>query len=186
MTKNNSSKMIVTGFGPFNDTVDNPSARLCCQLNQDAEVLKVTYAGVKKFVSEFSSRDYESILCLGVNTQISEPRFEVYGHNHIGSGPDANGRVPASRLIAIGAPRVLGQTLAGPNQMKLPIKKSYTPGDYLCNFLLYSLLLVCPNKSVGFVHVPTFDLMPEKKQLKKLSELLNFLEILPQPPKSLL
>jgi pyroglutamyl-peptidase len=165
--------MLVTGFGPFLNHVENPSAILAPQLSGQSHVLEVNYSIVSTFAKQVSD---EVILCLGLNSKLSEPAYELYAHNLIGSVPDSTGRKPRRQLIKRSGPMTLGQTLASPEQLlHLPMQTSFTPGSYLCNYLLYSLLIQNPSSKVGFVHVPLFETMPEADQLSRLTLLINFL-----------
>ncbi|HLO99870.1 MAG TPA: hypothetical protein VK171_14845, partial [Fimbriimonas sp.] len=73
-----------------------------------------------------------------------------------------------------GGPLTLGQTFLSPAQLlECPLPLSFTPGNYLCNFLLYSLLWRMPTSRVGFVHVPLFETVPKETQLEQIRQLLT-------------
>lgn len=167
--------LIVTGFGPFRGIVENPSSILAPQLSANHHVLSVNYGPVR----EFSKDPGEGhLLCLGVNAKAVDLRFELYAHNVVSAEPGASGRQHLHRKVVESAPLTLGQTLASPEQLKsLPMALSFTPGDYLCNFLLFSLLYRHPGKKIGFVHVPPFDVVSESDQLVQLRELIRYLEL---------
>jgi pyrrolidone-carboxylate peptidase len=168
--------MLVTGFGPFRNIVHNPSALLAEQLSDQFQILPVTYPAAETFAKSVREIDAEVILCLGLNARLDEPAFELYAHNHIGSEPGSSGRKHTRTVIRKSGPKTLGQTLASPEQLlTLPMKTSFTPGDYLCNFLLYSLLVRYPERRIGFVHIPLFEKMPLDEQLKRLVRLSEFL-----------
>jgi pyrrolidone-carboxylate peptidase len=167
--------MHVTGFEPFQNFDVNPSTIVAKRLSSNAEILKVSYPFVEAFAKKVQG---DTILCLGLNANLSEPAFELYAHNAIGQEPDASGHKDSRTIIKKGAPRTLGQTIAGPDQLiSLPMKTSFTPGNYLCNFLLYSLLIRYPDRKIGFVHVPLLENMPEFQQVRQLKDLVKYLGI---------
>ena len=168
--------MLVTGFGPFRNHAENPSAELARQLSDHNCILTVTYPAVETFARSLKSIESDTILCLGLNARLEEPVFELYAHNKIGSEPGSSGRQHTRSAIRKSGPMTLGQTLARPDQLpSLPLPMSYSPGDYLCNFLLYSLLIRYPERKIGFVHIPLFDKMPQQAQLLQLQRLIEYL-----------
>ncbi len=165
--------MLVTGFVPFQNYDINPSTIVAKRLSPNPEILKVSYPFVEAFAKRAQG---DVILCLGLNANLSEPAFELYAHNAIGTEPDASGHKETRTIIKKGAPRTLGQTIASPERLlSIPMKTSFTPGNYLCNFLLYSLLIRYPDRKIGFVHVPLLDNMPEFQQVRQLNDLIKYL-----------
>lgn len=170
--------MLVTGFGPFRNVTENPSWILAKHLCVDAPELTVTYPVVEMFAKSLKDVETGPILCLGLNARLTEPNFELYAHNVIGGEAGSSGRQHSRTVIRKSGPKTLGQTLASPVQLlELPMAISYTPGDYLCNFLLYSLLVRYPERRIGFVHVPSFEAMNMEEQLVRLKGLIEYLEI---------
>lgn len=169
---------LVTGFGPFRDVVHNPSSRLAEALPGNTEILPVQYGKVEAFACSVRQRPEDTILCLGLNARATELRFELYAHNQIGAERGHGIRAHTRSVIRPTGPGTLGQTLLSPSQLSaLKMATSYTPGDYLCNFLLYSLLIRYPQRRVGFVHVPSFEAVAIEEQLEQLAELLQLLEM---------
>lgn len=169
--------MLVTGFGPFRNITENPSSILAARLSDQHRILPVTYPAVESFAKSVREIDADVILCLGLNARLEEPAFELYAHNQIGTEAGSSGRKHTRTVIRKSGPKTLGQTLASPEQLlTLPMKTSFTPGDYLCNFLLYSLLVRYPERKIGFVHIPLFERMSLEKQVTKLEELITFLD----------
>lgn len=169
--------LLVTGFGPFRDITDNPSSRLAEALPGNTELLPVQYGKVEAFAISLRSRPEDTILCLGLNARATELKFEIYAHNQIGAERGFGSRRHARSIIRSSGPRTLGQTLLSPKQLdELAMETSFTPGDYLCNFLLYSLLIRYPERRIGFVHVPLFENVSIGDQLEKLEGLLQQLE----------
>jgi len=170
--------MLVTGFGPFRNHAENPSSILAASLSNHSAVLTVTYPAVESFAKSLSRVETGPILCLGLNASLEEPVFELYAHNHIGSEPGSSGRKHSRTVIRKSGPKTLGQTLASPAQLPdLPMKLNYTPGSYLCNFVLYSLLVRYPERQIGFIHVPLFESMPRDEQFRRIQHLIQYLAI---------
>ena len=116
--------MLVTGFGPFRNHSENPSAILAVQLSSNSEILAVGYPTVERFAKNV---DAETILCLGLNAKLSAPIFELYAHNEIGLEPGSSGRKHTRTLVRKSGPKTLGQTLASPAQLvDIPIGTSFT------------------------------------------------------------
>jgi pyroglutamyl-peptidase len=166
--------LLVTGFGPFRDITDNPSSRLAEVLPGSTELLPVQYGKVEAFAISLRSRTEDTILCLGLNARATELKFELYAHNQIGTERGYGSRRHTRTVIKPSGPQTLGQTLLTPKQLgELALATSFTPGDYLCNFLLYSLLIRYPERRIGFVHVPLFEKVTMGDQLEQLDGLLQ-------------
>ncbi len=168
---------LVTGFGPFRDVVHNPSSRLAEALPGNTEILSVQYGKVEAFARSVRQRQEDTILCLGQNSRSDSLRFELYAHNHIGTERGHGSRGHTRTRIRPAGPKTLGQTLLSPVQLGLnQMQTSYTPGDYVCNFLLYSLLIRYPGRRIGFVHVPPLAAVPFEDQLAELRTLIQLAE----------
>ncbi|MEI7577180.1 MAG: hypothetical protein WCK51_09820 [Armatimonadota bacterium] len=166
--------LLVTGFGPFRDITDNPSSKLAEALHGNTELLPVQYGKVESFAISLRSRSEDTILCLGLNARATDLRFELYAHNQIGAERGFGSRRHTRTVIKPSGPRTLGQTLLTPKHLgELALATSFTPGDYLCNFLLYSLLVRYPERRIGFVHVPLFEKVTMSDQLEQLKGLIQ-------------
>ena len=170
-------KLLVTGFGPFRNVTDNPSAKLAAALPGTTEVLTVQYGKVESFAKTVSAREEDIVVCLGLNARAETLKFELYAHNQIGAEKGHGSRAHRRTIIKSKGPKTLGQTLLTPDQLSnLHLGTSFTPGDYLCNFLLYSLLVRYPDRRIGFVHVPPFETIPFDEQVEQLGILIQTLE----------
>lgn len=170
-------KLLTTGFGPFRNIVDNPSAILSNELPGETLVLPVQYGKVEAFARSVREIEADTILCLGLNAKADDLRFELYAHNQIGGEPGHGARRHTRSIIRVSGPQTLGQTLLSPAELRgLTMATSFTPGDYLCNFLLYLLLIRYPKRRIGFVHVPLFETVPKPDQVAQLSEFIQMLE----------
>lgn len=168
--------MLITGFGAFGSVGDNPSAHLARELDPDATILRVDWREVAEFARAAPETRPATILALGVAVGRPEPTYELFAHNAAGRRPDVDGELWPLREIVPGAPSALGATLLTPDELgRLPMRTSYTPGDYLCNFVLYRLLweLRGTGARVGFVHVAAFERCPLEVQLASLRELIR-------------
>ena len=164
--------MLVTGFGAFGGVEDNPSAHLARDLDPDATILRVSWEEVAAWAWE---QRPATILALGVAVKRTEPTYELFGHNAADPRADVDGALWPRPAIVPDAPQSLGATLLTPAQLaETSMKLSFTPGGYLCNFLLYRLLweLRGTGARVGFVHVASFEVCPRELQLQALRDLL--------------
>ncbi len=53
---------------------------------------------------------------------------------------------------------------------------SYDAGDYLCNFAYFLALRRLPRVLCGFIHVPSFDRVPQQEQLAWLEQILEVIK----------
>ena len=177
--------LLVTGFGPFRSVTNNPSSIIVPQLSSNHTVLSVNYEVVEEFADSLKGSPFTSILCLGLNSNLLVPAFELYAHNSVGSEPGYLSTDHQRTVISVAGPQTLGQTFLTPKQLQTfvspefssPIGISYSPGDYLCNFILYSMLVRFPQKKIGFVHIPAFEAMPEKEQVQSIKQLIEFQQL---------
>lgn len=165
--------MLVTGFGPFGTVEENPSAILARELDPEASVLRVSWREAAEFARR---RPGATVLALGVAVGRTEPTYELFGHNAADPRPDVDGAVWPLREIVPGGADALGATFLTASELSgLKMRASYTPGGYLCNFLLYRLLweLRGTGARVGFVHVAPFEACARELQLEALRGLIG-------------
>ncbi len=170
--------MLITGFGAFGSVADNPSTHLARDLDPDATILRVSWREVADFAREVQvgSTPASTILALGVAVGRTEPTYELFAHNVANPRPDVDGQLWPLREIIPGAPSALGATLLTPAELgRLTMRASYTPGGYLCDFILYRLLweLRGTGTRIGFVHVAPFEACSREVQLEALRELVR-------------
>jgi pyroglutamyl-peptidase len=166
-------RTLLTGFGPFGEVADNPSARLARTFAErgapdhalETAVLPVSFQrGAEEITRLLASGRYDACLMLGVAGRSDHIRLERLGVNHDSARiPDNDGRSPMGRSRA-GAP--LGhQTpfpllplLASLHAAGIPAGISHSAGAYVCNRVYFTALDACRLCGLAtrclFVHVP--------------------------------
>jgi pyroglutamyl-peptidase len=176
-----SERTLVTGFGPFLNVTENPSARLAEAAGRPFHVLDVTYEGVERFVSSLELSSFDRLLMLGVATGRKHLCPEMFARNTYGAVADSQGST-RSGAIREGAPLLLSSTLFVDEPLAellandARLQLSMDAGSYLCNFAYFKALDTYPQKQIGFLHVPLFDFVPFDDQLKSLTDLLGVVE----------
>jgi pyrrolidone-carboxylate peptidase len=167
--------MFITGFGPFGTVDKNPSATLARSLAATYgcpfQILKVTYGAVDEFLASGEAFGTRALLMLGyADRDALTP--ELIGRNLSGPTPDVSG-LSRPGVILPGRPEKLLSTL-WTSQTSLPtgMRFSDDAGGYLCNYLLYRSLALEKWAKVGFLHVPGFEVIPQKEQLFAIRKLL--------------
>lgn len=171
-------RLIVTGFGPFRDVQENPSAVLALDLAEafeevDCRVLEVSWEEVSAFAKgDFSS--YDACLMLGISASAQTLLIEGVGRNQASPSQDVRGESWGPGQLEPSAPALLGATLW---QGRAPDpggwEWSSDAGAYLCNALLYQMLLQQPHLPSGFIHVPSFDTIPRDLQRETLLRIVQ-------------
>ncbi|MBC8064364.1 MAG: hypothetical protein H7Y17_06005 [Chlorobia bacterium] len=175
-----SNRTLVTGFGPFAEHLENPSAYLSSCFNRDHAVLDVSYKYVYEFWDALVKEGaYDTIICLGLSAKATRLRLELFARNKVGNGKDVQGETWATDFIVAEGPPCLGSTIMPPDLIfaasemldAKTLELSTNPGDYLCNFLYYLLLAGHPGQ-VGFVHIPHFEVVPIEQQYDTIAKLI--------------
>lgn len=173
--------LLITGFGPWSDVEENPSGPLAEALAEgfacECEILPVHWERVAEWGRTKPGR-YRRVLHLGVAVSRSAPTYELYAHNAVkgGRGGTEGSLWPKDQAIG-GGIATLGATFLTPAELpRLSMATSFTPGDYLCNFVLYRSLARARRSRVGFVHVVPFETMPMAEQLAQLVALVELSE----------
>jgi pyroglutamyl-peptidase len=167
-------RILITGFGPFDSVVDNPSGRLAEHLGQEGlpghelitEVLPVSFkqAG-ERIEALLRGGDFDLVLLLGVAGKEVAVRLEQYGRNLDQARiPDCDGAQPQGLPVRAGGPEVyacgialdpLREALDGAG---LRASLSESAGGYVCNHLYYIALHTLAEEACHtrclFVHVP--------------------------------
>lgn len=180
------SRTLITGFGPFGDNKENPSAILSSCFNRDHAVLEVSYKYVYEFWDALEKEGgYDTIICLGLSAKAPRMRLELFARNNVGQTPDVRGETWSTDFIVHEGPPCLGSTVMPPDLIfaasalldARTLELSTNPGDYLCNFLYYLLLAGHPGQ-VGFIHIPPFEVMKPELQYETIAKLLISAEAL--------
>jgi len=148
--------ILLTGFGPFLDVRDNPSATLVQALDGAriagftvvAEVLDVSYQRAPARVVELAAI-FEPVLVIGtgVASTRDEVQVERAGRGGPSEGMDVDGACPELR------PGVYYSPVADALARALGVRLSSDAGRYVCNAWLYRVGRAL-NPPVGFVHIP--------------------------------
>lgn len=157
-------EILVTGFGPFAAAADNPSAKLAESLGTALgcpfEVIEVSFAAVDAWRDRLQSTP-DILLHLGF---AKRPKItpELHARNEIGTAQDVRGEVRTGLIDPSGAD--LPSTLFSADDDQLldaeTMDMSTDAGTYLCNYILYQSLRHGLGTRVGFIHVPTLDVVP--------------------------
>jgi pyroglutamyl-peptidase len=166
-------RVLVTGFGSFPGTRDNPTALLVHALGGhrarlarlgvelETDVLPVNYAGVARKLEELDETlKPDAILHFGLAARRKFFSIETRALNRLSLVHcDASGARAGRLAIIPGAPHVAKSTFpyrqieAAFRREGLRGRLSANAGDYVCNETLY-LSLARSHARAGFVHVP--------------------------------
>lgn len=174
------SKIFVTGFGPFGDVVENPSQKLATQIGLPHEVLPVGFKDVDQFLQRFDPAGISTLLLLGVAAKRDRITPEFFARNESGKTVDVRGEARPGKIVDDG-PHLRETTLWNSNLVsewttELPVRASFDAGTYLCNYIYFQALTSFPNLNVGFLHVPSEALLEFTIQLETLRTIVQALE----------
>jgi pyroglutamyl-peptidase len=172
------TRVLLTGFEPFNGGGVNPSQRLVEELaaapppgvSLATVVLPVAYARTAEaLLSAVRTAGPDVVICFGQadgHTGISVERF---AHNLDSAEPVDNDGVSSGAEIDPAGPVAYSSTLpvaaivAALRADGIPAAESRDAGGFLCNHVFYVLMRMLeeerPGATAGFVHVP---LLPEQ------------------------
>jgi pyroglutamyl-peptidase len=179
-------RVVVTGFGPFGDVVDNPSARMAEKVAEhgapgavvECRILAVTTGAVDDFMREMKESKPDVVLSMGKG---SHTQIEASPSNRLAKGTDGAGQEIQSRPVVPGGPKSLrtdlppaGALLKGGAQIAISNKETRDTSGYLCNYLGYSLAYTFGDKAdpekrttAGFVHM---EATAPEETMQKLAE----------------
>jgi pyroglutamyl-peptidase len=163
--------ILVTGFGPFPGAPYNPTAALVKRLSRlrwpnlriVPHVFETRYATIdRELPALIKQHRPDALLMFGLHGRARTLRVETVARNAIGRAPDANGAVPAARLIAAGVPHAAMRTPArrladAARRADVPAVLSRDAGSYLCNYLCWRATELGGRHAprfAAFVHVP--------------------------------
>ena len=169
--------LFVTGFGPFMQHAENPSAVLAEASGLPFPVLEVSYRGVDEFVSSLDLSGFDSWLALGLAANATTVLCETVGRNWLGVVPDVRGETYGPGPIDPSGPPAIASSLwCGAFVESDLVRVSADAGGYLCNSLLYLALRKFPDKKIGFLHIPPFSVVPFERQLVLLQDVIASLK----------
>lgn len=161
-------RVLVTGFGPFDGDVVNPSQVLLEHLSSqqfsfdfETAVLPVSFTKalplLDKVMNEFRPTH---VVLTGYAHKRTDLTIERIGINWVDARiPDNDGLIIKSSKILENGPDGLFSSLPLEDMMKVamtfaPTKISTSAGEYVCNHVLYSYLHLYPNVPGTFIHIP--------------------------------
>lgn len=175
-----SSRTFVTGFGPFLDVQDNPSAKVAQALGRPFRILEVSFEGVDRFLAELDPASFDRLVMIGVARGRKLVMPELFARDHIGHTKDVRGLDRFGEIVheapllldgGLWTPEVLG-ALAG----ETTVRASMDAGTYLCNYAYYQAVRRFPDKRVGFLHLPDESAMPIDEQIRLARKLVEATE----------
>jgi pyroglutamyl-peptidase len=163
--------ILLTGFGPFPGAPRNPTQALVHELARLklapgvrclAHVFATSYQTVDRELPALIAREKpDALIMFGLAARARAIRIETRARNALNCRlPDAAGHVPASGMIAPGAPQTLrlrvpaARFAAAVRAAGIRAALSVDAGDYLCNYVSWRAAEAGPGL-VAFVHVPT-------------------------------
>lgn len=169
-------RLFVTGFGAFGRFDANPSQTLAEGSGLPHRILEVSTHAVDEWLESGELDDYDKVLMLGVNGKGEKPQLELAAKNYYGVNPDVRG-IAATGLILPSAPPQLAATLWPESALHEEGEWSLSTdaGDYLCNYIFFSVLHRFPEKRAGFFHIPPADRVPLAHQAQTLARLVALL-----------
>lgn len=162
-------RLLITGFEPFGGDEINPTELLLKRLPDEIcgretvkALLPVEFrTAAKRALEEYRRVSPAAVICLGQAGGRAAITPERRGVNLMEALiPDNAGSMPKGVRIAEEGPEELISTLPFTRMAEairaegLPGEVSESAGRYVCNDLLYELLLNIKEAPVGFVHVP--------------------------------
>ena len=181
-------EVYATGFGPFEGVPENPSSIIVSQLANvhvlDLELEVSTVAvdeAVHKYVRILKEAKHEVkpiVLHFGVATGATIIRLEQLAKNIADFRiPDVQGSRLVDTKILPSCPDII-ETTVDLKTIPLPhqVTISKDAGEYLCNYLYFkSMVSLTGIADVLFIHVPTFDVMPDTIQVERINQLVSLL-----------
>lgn len=165
------STLLLMGFGPFGDVLDNPAARLVRAVD-GARVPAGLVRGVVMDVSyarcvaqtEAALAQWQPTLLLGVGVAVGrvEPQLESVAYNDVTKGIfDVDGASPDT--LEPEGPALRRSTWFAGNAASHGIGRSDDAGRYVCNAWLYRCLgLTAGRIPTAFLHLPAEGLAPAR------------------------
>lgn len=184
--------VLVTGFGPFGEHADNPSAAavelLAAQwaappgVRLVTAVLPVSFARAVDELRALVDRHRPAVVVgLGLAAGRERIGLERVAVNLVDARiPDVDGAEPVDVPVLPGEPAARLTTLpvkailAALQDAAVPAELSLSAGTYVCNAVMYAgLTLVDDGVPAGFVHVPSADLLPVAQSARALGIVLD-------------
>ena len=172
-------KILVTGFEPFHNHPENPSAKLLPLLEDEVETLLLPVAYERAWevlAKKIQSESWDAVVMLGLAADRKEICLELVAINgRSNSKPDNDGKtvvfesIDAKGEAAILSEFPLHEWTAKAKEQGLPIKVSLSAGSFVCNYVYYKARQI--TTKALFVHVPLEESMP----LEKMAECVRWI-----------
>lgn len=163
--------LLITGFEPFGGEVINPSWEAVHRLPDEINgysltklLLPVEFGSAADKALEIADRiSPDVIICVGQAGGRGEITPELVAINlRYAKIPDNSGNQPIDEPIIVGGDNALFSTIPARKIAEaieafgIPSQLSYSAGSYVCNDLLYTLLMHFKGSKtrVGFIHIP--------------------------------
>lgn len=201
-----SISFVVTGFGPFRDSLENPTTIIADELVEylksknetdlanctTTRVIETSAQAAREQVDDMmkqnSNNNTTVYLHLGVNYKGAHFQLEQCAYNDATFRiPDERGHQPRNQCIveenAIGSSLTTTLDLDGMCQQLesgvCPVVVSMDPGRFVCNYTYYCSLNKTqdePRVYSLFVHVPPFRVAPKEEQLKVIVQIMKCID----------
>ena len=168
------TKVLVTGFEPFDGAELNPAWEAVCLVGTDqpagleivtARLSCVFGTALEELAAAVRAAGPELVVCVGQAGGRPDLTLERVAVNVDDARiPDNAGRCPVDEPVVAGGPAAYFSTLpikacaAAVQEAGLPASISQTAGTYVCNHVFYGLMHLIatefPGLRGGFVHVP--------------------------------
>ncbi|HLT84221.1 MAG TPA: hypothetical protein VKZ83_08320 [Phototrophicaceae bacterium] len=184
--------VLVTGFGPFGEHTDNPSAQAVKLLagtwtapddvRLAVAVLPVSFERATTELRTLVERHRPAVV-LGVGLAAGRQRLglERVAVNLVDARiPDVDGAQPVDVPVLPGEPAARLTTLpvkaalAALDAAGVPGELSLSAGTYVCNAVMFAgLTFAADGVPAGFVHVPSADVLPVSEVARGLGVVLD-------------
>jgi pyrrolidone-carboxylate peptidase len=174
-------RLLITGFGSFENVAINPSAILAQASGHPGAVLDVSYRAVDDFLERLDPQSFTSMMCIGVAVKSKSMRLEMSAKNVVGARRDILNYAPPPGKIEPDAPDALPQTLWPTSLVESAasgtgFEVSHDAGKYLCNYIFFRARRRFPDKKIAFLHVPLLEEVPLHIQQLLLGQILRQLD----------
>ena len=184
-------RVLLTGFGPFLDVKENPSASVVRGLAHlpgvHAAVLPVSYRAASTTLPRLlEAHRPDAVLSFGISNRATSLLLERFFLNITDGPPDVSGQSRSGKPIDTSGPLALASTLplkAMHRSLKaagIPVAFSNHAGAYLCNYVGYRFALAASHAKYpflsGFIHLPPVQHLPLDTQIAAAKRLLHSLD----------
>jgi len=170
------TRILVTGFGPFEDVTENVTEAVAPALGYPFRILDVAFRAVDEFLESLDPGSFDVLLALGHDKRAEKVRIETVGRNRIGERPDVRGEVHGPGPIDPRGPNQIAASLWRAPELLQETDRwvpSTDAGGYLCGYMLYRSLQAFPDKLVGFLHLPPAVAVGVTMQVDRIKEILS-------------